>query len=370
MSFLNLNIDEGVATVVAACIGGLFLIANILITYWQNGKQQKDNKEVAKQIESFRTDQQKLLIDKQSESALRLQDHQAASNDEQAEKQAKREYRYEARKRLYEELYPIVFEITEASDSAASRIINFAKRYEESPAKLLKDLKPQKDSDNYYLKTTIYRLFLPLALYRIMQRRLTHVDLNLDDQLHKIYQLLHALSRTFGDDREIAKIANLKYHPERNRDFANPASDQEEYTPQGLLRGKLDCIVESLLERSEKDPIRCMTFYEFSNKWSSCSNDWLNNFSDAIELFEDFNPNKRPVLWIALKAQLLLHRAIFDGSKSDKKPTISRLSTEDEDKLSCTEHDKDHASTYAYLLESKASHLCVFGNTRQTDDKN
>lgn len=281
---------------------------------------------------------------------LNIQQHreQAKTEDELDERKARRAYKYEAKKRLYEELYPILFQITEASESAASRIVNLAKRYndEDDRDEFLKALK--QDGDNYYLKSTIYRIFLPLALYRIMQRRLTHVDLSQDNQLHGVYNLLKALFRTFGDDREIGKAAGLTY---------------ERSMPEGFLRGDLDCIVESLIFSDNQNQPRCLTYYEFDTHWSALEG----NLSKAVQFLKSFTPDDRPVLWIAFKAQVLLHRAIIKAAEEpDTSPAVVDFDAKEADILSCTKIDKSHDLTYKYLQESKVNKYCKLSRTVST----
>ncbi len=367
-SFDHGTLNQGVAAVVAAIITAIGSIIVIGITnnhskrFQVQGNQalanlQAQNNQAAKDIAELQAKLNERLQSHQHNLSIQQHDIEAKSNDELDEKKARREYVFEAKKRLYEELYPILFEITEASDSAASRITNFAKRYNDknNREQFVRDL--NNEGDNYYLKSTIYRIFIPLALYRLMQSRLTHVDLSLDKQLHGVYKLLRALFRTFGDDREIAAIANLDYQPIRELDAINRIKEPKRYTPQGLFRGKLDCIVETLIVVENDKLPRCMTFYEFSTKWSGLQD----NLSEALQLLKSFTPENRPVLWIALKAQVLLHRAIVAAaSEPEQQPTIAKFAQPDADILSCTDHDNDHRHTYQYLQKSKVTDMCGF----------
>jgi hypothetical protein len=272
--------------------------------------------------------------------------------DDLGEKSAKREYQYEARKRLYEELYPLLFEITEASESATSRIRNLAKRHKDNSKQLADELSVQ--NDHYYLRSTIYRLFIPMALFRLMQRRLTHVDLSLDIRLHRVYRLLKALFRTFGDDREIATLSGLEY----KTDAAKTSKEPSTRSKQGLLRGELECIVESLITQDgDNNSQRCITYSEFDKKWVS-GGDWRCSFDKAIDLLAGFNPDEKPVLWTALKAQFLLHNAIFVASKvQDQLPIIEFFDGAQAEIFSCTEFDKYHSMTYKYLKNIKVSDM-------------
>jgi hypothetical protein len=112
-----------------------------------------------------------------------------AQESEIDQDKARREYEYEARKRLYKEYEPLRFQLVECSDSALHQIRDMAenirKGYLESDAwpKLRK-----KD----YLKETVYKLLLPCTIYRLMTKRLTLVDLQLDRLLRAHYVLARA----------------------------------------------------------------------------------------------------------------------------------------------------------------------------------
>ncbi len=51
---------------------------------------------------------------------------------------------------------------------------------------------------NYYFISTIYILLAPMAAFKLLQSRLTTVDLELDPQIKTIYLLAKHLYRTFS----------------------------------------------------------------------------------------------------------------------------------------------------------------------------
>ncbi len=69
-------------------------------------------------------------------------------SEQQAEQDANRDYEYEAKKRLYRECEPLIFQLIEASETALSHIKGMAARGKGSDGSTFRE--------EYYLKTTMY----------------------------------------------------------------------------------------------------------------------------------------------------------------------------------------------------------------------
>ncbi len=128
-----------------------------------------------------------------------------------ADQNARREYEYEARKRLYREFEPLMFILNEDSDGAYNHIKELAgmARLGHLHAKLSTASEENKDGNNDdYLKTTIYKLILPMAVFRLMQRRLTSFDLHLENHFRLQYALAKCLYFSCADNYYIALGGN------------------------------------------------------------------------------------------------------------------------------------------------------------------
>lgn len=239
---------------------------------------------------------EKELLDTQFNFQQRLQQSQsllqAQIEDASAEKDALRDYKYEAHKRLYHELYPMLFQTSELADSALRRIGNMARESQSSA--WLKD-----DRDTYYMDSTIYRLFAPLAMFRLIQNQLTHFDLSLDKRTHSIYNLLKLAQRSFSDDFQFSRIINMD--PAYEPHWTNISKLPDNQYPQGLVKGDLECITESFIRENGSGKSRCITFSEFSKLCGD--NDFRKSIKPARELFQFFSPNQRPLLWYILTLQ-------------------------------------------------------------------
>jgi hypothetical protein len=96
--------------------------------------------------------------------------------DRTAERNARRDYEYEARKHLYEVGEPLLFQLAERAEQALYRIYNLAQATRNGKLAVGGWL----SGPGYYMSSTMYRICAPLAVFRLLQERLTVVDLTLD----------------------------------------------------------------------------------------------------------------------------------------------------------------------------------------------
>jgi hypothetical protein len=221
-----------------------------------------------------------------------------------AERNARRDYEYEARKRLYQQYEPLRFRLVESSDSAMTQIASLAERARQG------DLAPSGwlSRDSYYLKATIYHLLQPCAIYRLMEQRLTLVDLQLDQVLYAHYVLGKAIYTAYTDDFLFAALSGFAYTPYvrdwRERRIENP----QVFRRQGFPRGRLDNALDSLISQDN-----VTTFARFEKELETVEeNDVSGGLGTAKDVFFEFHPQTRPVLWRILVAQYLLYKCIRD----------------------------------------------------------
>jgi hypothetical protein len=238
----------------------------------------------------------------------RLKRLEQALNKQQTEDKARLDYEYEAKKRLYQEYEPLVFQLQEASESALTRIMNLAR---DAANGFLGPRGWLSYVDRYYLRSTVYRVFAPIALFKLMRARLTLFDLNLNSQFNNQYFLTKILFRTFAKDFTIADFApKLDYKP--YTEDVSPSISKK----QGIVIGIIDNMTEALIEYDENDKIyRIISFGKFEKKLNE-EKEFLGLFELAIDLFKDFNPGQYPVLWRILIIQAFIHKVIIDGAKS------------------------------------------------------
>lgn len=235
--------------------------------------------------------------------------------DKKADKDARREYEFEAKKRLYHEFEPLLFQLVELSDNAIHRIQSLARSSKHGN---LIDDKGWLSQFNYYTKSTIYKLFAPIAVFQLMQKRMTLVDLNADRRIELYYQLAKQLYLTYTDDFEFARLMESIHYDPNNKDWQvlrskNPAN----YWRQGLPMGLLDKCIEFLFEKDDNGTEHLISFGEFERKVGNLGNNKKSDIHLARDIFLNFHPHSRPILWRILITQYQILNSILNLKRLD-----------------------------------------------------
>jgi hypothetical protein len=267
--------------------------------------------------------------------------------DERAESDAARSYRYEARKRLYAVCEPVLFQATEQAEYARSRIRSLARSASEDHLRL-DGSGWLAATHKYYFTSIVYGLMAPVTSFTLLQRQLTTIDLGLDRRVRERYELLKLIFLSFCQDWELALCGDgrLESYDRNKTDPGEPDRDRllrespELHAPQGFYRATVYVIAEALTiapvdgsPGSESMGARCMTFGEFDRAWTVAPGSGgvpmpagvgdsggapgqspLAPIREAIvELFCGFHPMRRPVLWRVLVYQYLLYGTLLRG---------------------------------------------------------
>lgn len=161
-------------------------------------------------------------------TSLRTQKNLAHLNnqfqEEHAERNARRDYEYEAKKRLYSECEPILFEAMELADNFRRRVISLARGSRQGNLSEIQE--GWLATRGYFFKTTAYYLLAPATSFKILQRRLTAIDLALEPRLEFQYQLLKLTFLSYTWDHNLCRAApELPYRP-NDADRGRSARDQ------------------------------------------------------------------------------------------------------------------------------------------------
>lgn len=259
---------------------------------------------------------QVLIQNLQAESNKTLKELEAEMNVKHDESQARLDYQYEARKRLYHECEPLIFQFVELSEDALYQIKSLARSTRQAK---LPDLL---NNNAYYIASTMYRLLAPMGVYKLIQRRLTIVDLTLDRKLDNHYQLAKHLSWSFTADFDLAwglRVFPLDYNPNDPDWEKLRQSDSKTYWRQGLPIGRLDNAVESLLTRDTQADghHRLISFGEFESELHKTGSRVCETFSFVRDIITRFHPEARPVLWRMLITQAHIYDSIVRFHKGD-----------------------------------------------------
>lgn len=222
-------------------------------------------------------------------------------------KQARIDYVYDARKRLYVECEPVLFLLNEYGDFASRRIRAMARLVRKGQGK------DNFNTDDYYLLSSIYYIFRPLVSYGLLRSRLGAVDLALDDYISVQFQLCKLLYRTFTHGGSIARRK-----PKLKAQMRKRATPER----QDLSLGQLDIAVQAMVRASgspENPRERCVTFGEFEAEVTRKGTDLRSAFSEVVPLFLRFDPTTHPILWRILIAQTMIYELISQETR--QRPT-------------------------------------------------
>ncbi len=239
------------------------------------------------------------------------------------EQAARISYEYEARKRLYAEVGALQFQLGEAAEDARQRVVSLARSARKGA------LAPGDNwlaADDYYMRTTVYYLFAPLAILRLIQRRLTSIDLELDHRVRAQYHLLRVLSWSFSEGHELAAVEGrrLKYDPDWEESRWRDLDDEARQRPQHLPLGNIAKPVEALIvDGTAEAAPRIVSYGEFVRELDDDQSEISQRFRTSVDinpfkLFSHFHPERRPVLWRVLAYQLLLYDALITVGRLDE----------------------------------------------------
>jgi hypothetical protein len=240
---------------------------------------------------------------------------------EEASAKAKLDYEYEARRRLYGRFEPALFQLLELGDYALERIVNL------TDADVWREFRPAEDEapgarrppmikPNYAAVSTVYGLFAPLMIVRLMSRQLTLVDLSLEPRIELQYFLAGRLYGSFKDDFKLAAIEPIvPYDPLIQGDWRRLRQEEpSKYWWQGLTMGRLEDVLD-LLSRPHEDSVRLASFGEFEQSWldsvEAADERACKTLAVASNALLQFRPDTRPVFWRVLIAQARLYHALI-----------------------------------------------------------
>lgn len=274
---------------------------------------------------------QKLELHKsqlKAEHDRELERLKAELGDVSEERNARRDYEYEARKKLYGEYEPLLFQLIEQSDNAYYRVLSLARTAREGH--LTVDAGGWLGDPGYYMRSTIYKLLAPIALFKIIQSNLTFIDLSVDTGIAANYTLAKVLYLTFTCDFELAAAKPaITYEPHADATENERKKNPQQFWRQGIPLGCLDNVLHDCL-LTENHPSRVRTFGEFERIVKKLTRgDADHDICLFFEVFDNFHPLTRPVLWRVLVTQAHIHRLLIgrvgSRSSSPEQEILSKL---------------------------------------------
>jgi hypothetical protein len=226
---------------------------------------------------------------------------------------ARREYEYEARKRLYHECEPLLFQLSQNARLAIGRILSLARlaregQLDEKEGPLSRSLSDVTDP-GYYIRSTLYQLLAPLAVSYILQTRLTSRDISLDHWVSRQFFLSDAVYKAFTRDFFFASQVPVISGYRETADREKVPDGIAKHYKQGIYLGRLDTAVHNLVEWQAESP-QVITFGRFEQLLASTESDLARSMQSLAAIFAGFHPARRPVTWRILVAQYYIFRAI------------------------------------------------------------
>lgn len=299
------------AQVIAAFITGIISIIIAIWTFFSGRLNQKEILKNQKELERIKND-----LAKENEKLKNELAEKKSEND------ARRAYEFEARKRLYHEYEPLLFQLIEASDNALHRIQSLARTAKHGDL----DDNGWLSQFNYYTKSTIYKLLVPLAIYQIMQRKLTLVDVSVDKSIGLHYKLAKQVYISYTDDFEFARCSpKIEYDPNNKNWEELRKQNPTKYWRQGLPMGLLDKTIEFLIEKNNNNHERVISYGEFEKKISNLGNDKLSDVNLSRDIFFLFHPTNRPILWRLLITQAMIFKTLLELKKVEPNKIDEKL---------------------------------------------
>jgi hypothetical protein len=247
-------------------------------------------------LEERKSQLQANLEDRKLGLQKELEEYKAEVADETASKNARRGYEYAARQRLYQQVEPLLFQLFEAAEGAFHAVASLART--QRKGKLPEWLGPAEHE--YYTRSIIHRLFRPLAIFQLLQRSTTLVDLTLDPTVRLRYSLLKESYLTWTDPFGLAELEPAReYEPGWDDWRARRQTSPAVHWQQGLSIGALDRFIEAMMA-GEGPALHVMNFGEFDAAAAS-REEFQAAFAFPRDVFDSFSFVDRPVL-----ARLLL----------------------------------------------------------------
>lgn len=245
------------------------------------------------QLERRKTELQSDLEGRKHELEKDLEQFRSEISAETSLRNARLAYEFDARKRLYAQVEPLLFQLFDAAEGAYHGVASLARTAKRQELKWL-------ESEGYYSRHTVYRLFQPLSIYRLLQRSATLVDLNLDPAIRQRYQLVKECYILLTDDFGVKDLSPKLHYDPNNPNAANE-ENRAVFAQQGCYIGNLDRLATSMIV--EGDHPRVMTYGEFEQALTT-DKGLKSHFEEIRQIFRGFTFQERPVL-----ARLLLANA-------------------------------------------------------------
>lgn len=188
------------------------------------------------------------------------------------EQAADREYRLEARKRLYQVVGPLRFQLLLACRDLSERIIRHGANANPYSTRL----------DGYYGRSTLYRILRPIAISALIERQIAYADFAVDPAALQVLRFRAGAFLAWTDG------GILLDYPRVNWDV------QEQHVFSDNLRRASNV----LIKREDSGLHRVLDYQEFEELL--LDKETFRILHPFPRLLDNFSINERPILWLRL----------------------------------------------------------------------
>ena len=257
----------------------------------------------------------------------RLQELKAAQDEEMAklrarldessgERKAQRDYEYEARKRLYADVQPLMIQIALACEATFSRMANLAQTAQRGD--LGTGPRSWLIADPYYIASTVHRLLLPGACFQLLRDKTTELDFQLDPKIATLYRLLRTSYLALTKEFEFAAAEpKLEYSPYAGDAEARAGDDPARFLRQGVATGNVDNALAAMIVAQEGKNHRVLRVGELQVGMEKRSGEIRRTLEEFFWIVRGFHPLERPVLWRIMCAQACLAYVGWNAQLAD-----------------------------------------------------
>src|ERR1700722_3885497 len=308
-------------TIAAAAVSVLAAIGTAIMSYVSSRALEQKKARLQIELEGRKAELQSQLEGRKSDLQKDLEIFKAGICGQPPPQDARREYEYDARKRLYQQVEPLLFQLLEATENAFHAVSSLVRtqRMGDLPDWL------SATAHKYYIRSIMHRLFCPLAIFRLIQRSTTLVDLNLDPSIRLRYAILKEAYLTWTDHFGLAKLApELPYKPHEDDWATRRTTDPATYWLQGILIGNLDRLVDTMAV-AEGGSFRSMNFGEWETAVDV--NGPLHVIYEICEdIFVSFDFRSRPILGrLLIGYAAIMYVLNFVSRSSDDRVDFARM---------------------------------------------
>lgn len=321
-------------TIIVAIISLISSVIVACLTFIFDRQNKESQRKLDADLKRMEFQNEEGLKNVEHRNAEKLRYLEDALDLQKSQRDARLDYEYEARKRLYHELEPLIFLHVEDSDDAYHHIKELANMARSGTLSIKLGMSTDNNEDNYYLKATIYKLIRPMAVFRLMQRHLTSYDLQLDDYFRLQYILAKCLYFSCTDDYYVALGSkqrkdwepclicayegHLKHPEEKKEKSSHP--DHIVYNILGMTRGVIDNLANSLIKFNENEKTyRVMTFGEFEElHFGKEHNSVTPSMLKVCQIFSSMKIDNRDYypIYVLIWRILVLHACIYSIMKN------------------------------------------------------